>query len=76
MAMRERYGATIDLVIAGDDDRSTASNPGKRAANQAARAADARVVFPEWPSDAPSALSDFNDLHLWLAGQSNKSCKP
>lgn len=76
MAMRERYGATLDLVIAGDDDRSTASNPGKRAANQAARAADARVVFPEWPSDAPSALSDFNDLHLWLAGRFNKSCKP
>ncbi|MGS8280406.1 toprim domain-containing protein [Pseudomonas aeruginosa] len=76
VAMRERYGATLDLVVAGDDDRSTPGNPGKRAANQAARAADARVVFPEWPAEAPSDLSDFNDLHLWLAGQSKKSCKP
>lgn len=76
IAMRERHGATIDLVIAGDDDRATAGNPGKRAANQAARAADARVVFPEWPADAPSELSDFNDLHLWGAGQFKKSRKP
>ncbi|WP_030131793.1 toprim domain-containing protein [Pseudomonas sp. QTF5] len=75
LAMRERYGATLDLVIAGDDDRDTGGNPGKRAANQAARAADARVVFPEWPDDAPAHLSDFNDLHLWLAGQSKESRK-
>ena len=75
VAMRERYGATLDLVIAGDDDRKTIGNPGKRAANQAARATDARVVFPEWPDDAPSDLSDFNDLHLWLAGQSKESRK-
>ena len=75
VAMRERYGAALDLVIAGDDDRKTIGNPGKRAANQAARATDARVVFPEWPADAPSDLSDFNDLCLWLAGQSKESRK-
>lgn len=75
LAMRERYGATLDMVIAGDDDRETIGNPGKRAANQAARAADARVVFPDWPADAPSDLSDFNDLHLWLAGQSKETRK-
>lgn len=75
VAMRERYGATLDLVIAGDDDRKTIGNPGKRAANQAARATDARVVFPEWPAEAPSDLSDFNDLHLLLTGQSKKSRK-
>lgn len=75
MAMRERYGATLDLVIAGDDDRKTIGNPGKRAANQAARATDARVVFPEWPAEAPSDLSDFNDLYLWLTGQPKESSK-
>ncbi|EJM77921.1 toprim domain-containing protein [Pseudomonas sp. GM60] len=75
VAMRERYGATLDLVIAGDDDRKTIGNPGKRAANQAARATNARVVFPEWPGDAPSDLSDFNDLCLWLTGQSKRSRK-
>lgn len=75
VAMRERYGATLDLVIAGDDDRDTSGNPGRRAANHAARATDARVIFPEWPDDAPSDLSDFNDLYLWLAGQSKESRK-
>ncbi len=75
VAMRERYGTTLDLVIAGDDDRKTIGNPGNRAANQAARATDARVVFPEWPNDAPSDLSDFNDLYLWLTGQSKESRK-
>lgn len=73
VAMRERYGEGLDLVIAGDDDRHTQGNPGKQAANHAARAAEARVVFPDWPYDAPSELSDFNDLFLWLTGQSTAS---
>ena len=64
-AMRERYGDTLDLVIAGDDDRQTLGNPGRNSANRAANAVGARVVFPEWPADAPETLSDFNDLHLW-----------
>ena len=75
IAMRQRYGAGLDLVIAGDDDRKTNGNPGKRAANQAARATGARVVFPEWPADAPSDLSDFNDLYLWLTSQPKESRK-
>lgn len=65
IAMRERYGDGLDLVIAGDDDRQTLGNPGRTAANRAATATGARVVFPEWPDDAPADLSDFNDLHLW-----------
>ncbi|MCY1497095.1 hypothetical protein D9M68_310500 [compost metagenome] len=64
-AMRERYGEDLDLVIAGDDDRQTLGNPGRTAANRAANASGARVLFPEWPGDAPDELSDFNDLHLW-----------
>lgn len=66
--MRDRYSETLDLVIAGDDDRKTAGNPGRNAANNAARATGARVVFPEWPEDAPTHLSDFNDLYLWVTG--------
>ncbi|WP_368772891.1 toprim domain-containing protein [Pseudomonas aeruginosa] len=65
IALRERYGEALDLVIAGDDDRQTQGNPGRTAANRAATAATARVVFPEWPAGAPNTLSDFNDLHLW-----------
>ena len=59
------------LVFAGDDDRQTAAkgkgNPGRTAANAAAVAVGGRVVFPEWPTDAPLALSDFNDLATWRA---------
>ena len=69
IAMRERYGQAIELVIAGDDDRETPGNPGRTAANRAANAADALVVFPEWPVSAPVELSDFNDLHLWRNGR-------
>ncbi|SED16085.1 putative DNA primase/helicase [Pseudomonas saponiphila] len=72
-AMRERYGETLELVIAGDDDRQTVGNPGRTAANQAARATDALVVFPDWPQDAPTELSDFNDLYLWMTGQYRES---
>lgn len=75
MAMRERYGETLELVIAGDDDRETLGNPGRRAANHAAHATDALVVFPDWPQGAPNDLTDFNDLYLWLSGQYRKSDK-
>ncbi|AOE84645.1 toprim domain-containing protein [Pseudomonas sp. TCU-HL1] len=65
IAMRSRHGADVDLVIAGDDDRLSKGNPGRVAANRAALAAEALVVYPEWPANAPLELSDFNDLHLW-----------
>ncbi|MNF96581.1 hypothetical protein D3C84_793760 [compost metagenome] len=52
-------------MIAGDDDRQSKGNPGRAAANHAALAAEALVVYPKWPADAPLELSDFNDLHLW-----------
>lgn len=54
------------LIIAGDDDRKTAGNPGREAAIKAAAALDCGYVFPLWPIDAPSNLSDFNDLRQWL----------
>lgn len=73
IALRARFGARMDLVVAGDDDRQTFGNPGYRMANLAADAANARVVFPEWPCGAPLHLSDFNDLYQWLAGQQTGS---
>jgi putative DNA primase/helicase len=64
LALKAKY-PDAQLVIAGDDDRQTQGNPGRTAAMAAALAADAEVSFPEWPEDAPLALSDFNDLHVW-----------
>jgi len=55
----------VELVFAGDDDRQTEGNPGRKAANAAAIAVGGLVTFPVWPADAPLSLSDFNDLANW-----------
>lgn len=67
VALRGHYGLNVGMVIAGDDDRRTDGNPGRTAANAAALASGSMLIFPEWPSDAPVELSDFNDLHCWEA---------
>lgn len=64
LALRAKY-PSAQLIIAGDDDRQTEGNPGRKSAIEAAQAAGALLTFPEWPTDAPLALSDFNDLQQW-----------
>ncbi|MQT30657.1 toprim domain-containing protein [Pseudomonas helleri] len=66
LALRARYPDT-EIIIAGDDDRQTAGNPGRTAAHAAAVAAGCLVTFPEWPANAPEHLTDFNDLANWSA---------
>lgn len=58
----------VDIVIAADDDRQTEGNPGLTKAREAATAADALLLVPEWPLNSPDTLSDFNDLAVWLKG--------
>jgi putative DNA primase/helicase len=60
---RQHPGAV--LIVAGDDDRQTEGNPGKTAAIKAAATLGCGLVFPDWPSNAPLPLSDFNDLCQW-----------
>lgn len=64
--LKRRY-PVAELIVAGDDDRLTEGNPGRSAANAAAVALAAQVVFPAWPADAPPHLTDFNDLAVWRA---------
>lgn len=66
--LRRRY-PDIKLIIAGDDDRLTEGNPGRTAATKAAVALGCGLEFPQWPSDAPRGLSDFNDRRLWETRQ-------
>ena len=47
------------IIIAGDDDRNTAGNPGRTAAEAAAVEVGAVAVFP-----IGTERSDFNDLHV------------
>lgn len=56
---------TVELTIAGDDDRGKPVNAGRDAALKAARAVGAFTTFPHFPQDAPLSLSDFNDLYCW-----------
>ena len=63
--MRSSFNGSLDLVIAGDDDRQTEGNPGRQAANDAALAVGAMVLYPKWPEGCPDDLTDFNDLYRW-----------
>lgn len=56
---------TTPLIVAGDDDRMSAENIGRTKAIEAAAVLRCAVVFPDWPADAPTNLSDFNDLQQW-----------
>ena len=67
LGARRRWHSA-ELVIAGDDDRLTAGNPGATKAKAAAIASGALLALPQWPEDAPKHLTDFNDLAVWLAG--------
>jgi putative DNA primase/helicase len=58
-----------ELVVAGDDDRLTPGNPGRRAATDAATALGCGMVFPPWSGEEPLSLTDFNDLAVWRAQQ-------
>jgi putative DNA primase/helicase len=68
MAARERWPGA-DLIIAADNDRFTRlpdgrCNPGMIFAKEAAAAAGARLMVPEFPEGCTG--TDFNDLRLAL----------
>ena len=64
--LRNQYPDSI-LIIAGDDDRRTEGNPGRRFAYLAAQQLGCGLILPPWPMDAPLHLTDFNDLRQWQA---------
>ena len=59
---------SVELVIAGDDDRLTPGNPGITKARAAAIASGALLALPQWPIGCPEFLTDFNDLAQWIKG--------
>lgn len=58
-----------ELTICADDDQLNPNNPGINKGQEAAIAADALFVKPQWPLAAPRNLTDFNDLFCWLSNQ-------
>lgn len=64
LALREKHPAT-PLIIAADDDRWTAGNPGLTKGREAATAASARLIYPNFDGlDVSGEPTDFCDLHL------------
>lgn len=66
IAMRH-YLPNAEIIICADDDQLNPINPGIRKGYEAAIAAKALFTKPEWPTNSPQSLTDFNDLALWLA---------
>ena len=55
----------VALVIAGDDDRYTPGNPGRRDAEEAARWVAGTAIFPDFTGlETARQPTDFNDVHL------------
>lgn len=73
IAIRKKYPSN-DIVICADDDRNLSPNVGLIKAKQAAHAAKARWVSPQWANNAPIELSDFNDWINWLNAQGGELC--
>lgn len=53
------------IIICADDDRLTPDNPGINKGREAAIASESLFAKPNWPHDAPTHLTDFNDLVCW-----------
>jgi antirestriction protein ArdC/phage/plasmid primase-like uncharacterized protein len=61
--VREKYGDQVNIIIAGDNDHKQPNNPGRTAAEDAAKAVNGKVRTPEFtPKEKEKGLSDFNDL--------------
>jgi putative DNA primase/helicase len=68
IAARSRW-PSLEIVIAGDDDRLTLGNPGVTKSRASAIAAGALLALPHWPTGSPETLTDFNDLAQWIKGE-------
>ncbi|MEE2000023.1 toprim domain-containing protein [Alkalimonas sp. MEB108] len=66
--LRARYPKR-PIVICADDDRQSQRNVGLASAKHAAQVIAASWAKPTWPDDAPTNLTDFNDLYLWMLQQ-------
>jgi putative DNA primase/helicase len=64
MHLHNQYPNSV-LIVAGDDDRQTEGNTGRKFAQIAAQKLGCGLIFPTWPLDAPLHLTDFNDLRKW-----------
>lgn len=60
-AMREKF-PNLTLIICADDDTATAGNPGLTKATEAARSVGGLLAIPDFGTNRPDKVTDFNDL--------------
>lgn len=60
-ALRAKF-PDVTLILCADDDVATAGNPGLTKANAAALAVGGKLAVPDFGSDRPDGVSDFNDM--------------
>ncbi len=61
LALRAQYPTLDNIIIAADNDRFTAGNPGLCKAREAAQAAQALMTYPVFPQGSTTG-TDYNDL--------------
>ena len=64
----------LEMIICADDDAWTTNNPGMDKAIDAARAVNAYLVVPQFPSDRVKGDTDFNDLANKHGLEAVKAC--
>ena len=63
VSIRNKYGDSLKIGIAADNDHMTKNNPGVTFAEKAAKAVNATVIIPKFnEQELQHKLSDFNDL--------------
>lgn len=63
-SLRNKFGYSIELIVAADNDHLTEGNPGRTKGLAAAEAISGKFVYPGLPcSSADCRCTDFNDYH-------------
>jgi len=73
LAFRTKY-PELKIIITADDDYRTDGNPGMTKATAAALAIGGYLAVPDFGTDRPDGVSDFNDLHRLAGLEAVKRC--
>jgi putative DNA primase/helicase len=72
-ALRPRF-PDMRLIVCADDDIKTLGNPGMRDGRKAAQAVGASLAAPDFGSNRPEDVSDFNDLRQCAGLDAVRAC--
>ena len=73
-SLRTKYSDLKLIICADDDPKENGSNPGMKAAQEAAREVDGALAVPDFGNERPEDASDFNDLHQHVGAEAVCEC--